>query len=103
MKSKKKVLHYPRLDTVLMVEEFISENSHRFKKRAIWENLPKRVMYQTYCLIIEYLLDTGKISIDEKRRLGLAQERGTEPAQQSREQLFDHPIEIRFDRLVLEL
>jgi len=98
MKPKKDVLHYPRLDTILMVEEFIEGNSHKFKKRALWESLPKRMMYQTYCLVIDYLTQAGKISTDEKKRIGLVQESKEQP----KEQLFDHPVEIRFDKLVLE-
>ncbi|MFH1234906.1 MAG: hypothetical protein V1493_04825 [Candidatus Diapherotrites archaeon] len=61
------ILHYPRLDTVLMVEEFIKEHSGEFKKRSLWENLPKKTMYQTYCVIMGYLEESGKIGMD---RLG---------------------------------
>ncbi len=67
--STQKVIHYPRLDTILMVEEFIKEHSGEFKKRALWENLPKRMMYQTYSVIIEYLIDSGKISVDTRSHI----------------------------------
>ena len=63
------ILHYPRLDTVLMVEKFIKENSGEFKKRALWENLPKKTMYQTFCVIFDYLLDSGKIAVDRERHI----------------------------------
>ena len=63
--SNKNVLHYPRLDTVLMVEEFIRAHSGEFKKKSLWDALPKGVMYQTFCVIFDYLLDSGKIALDK--------------------------------------
>lgn len=66
---RENVLHYPRLDTVLMVEEFVKEHSGEFKKRPLWERLPKKVMYQTYCLIVDYLMDSNKIAIDKEKKL----------------------------------
>ncbi len=67
---KLKILHYPRLDTVLMVEKFIKEHNGEFKKRQLWENLPKKIQYQTFCLIIDYLLYSRKISIDKEGKIG---------------------------------
>ncbi|PIN95171.1 hypothetical protein COU53_00670 [Candidatus Pacearchaeota archaeon CG10_big_fil_rev_8_21_14_0_10_30_48] len=61
---------FPRLDTVLMVEEFIQEHDGEFKKKALWEALPKKMMYQTYSIIIDYLLETGKISVDADGKIG---------------------------------
>ena len=66
---KKDILHYPQLDTVLMVEKFIEENSGEFKKKSLWEHLPKKMMYQTFCVIIDYLLHSGKIGIDKEGKL----------------------------------
>ncbi len=63
---KKDVLHYPQLDTVLMVENFIRDNSGEFGKRQLWEHLPKKVMYQTFCVIFDYLMDSGKIAADRE-------------------------------------
>ena len=63
---EKEILRYPRLDTVLMVEEFIEENSGEYKKRSLWEHLPKKMMYQTFCVIFDYLLDSGKIAQDRE-------------------------------------
>jgi len=65
----KEILHYPQLDTVLMVEKFIHENSGEFKKKSLWEHLPKKMMYQTYSLIIDYLLESGKIAVDQEGKL----------------------------------
>jgi len=47
-----------------MVEEFIRDHSGEYKKKALWENLPKKMMYQTYQLIFDYLLASGKIAKD---------------------------------------
>jgi hypothetical protein len=32
----------------------------------LWENLPKKMMYQTFKTIIEYLLESGKIASDSR-------------------------------------
>jgi len=60
----------PRLDTVLMVERFIQEKDGEYKKKQLWEALPKRMMYQTYSVIIDYLLVSGKISVDSEGKIG---------------------------------
>lgn len=67
--KKKKILHYPQLDTVLAVEEFIRKHSGEFKKKALWENLPKKMMYQTYSTIFDYLLYSGKIACDSEGKV----------------------------------
>lgn len=64
------IIRYPRLDTVLMVEYTIKKFDGEFKKRALWENMPKKMMYQTYCLVIDYLLYSRKISIDAEGKIG---------------------------------
>lgn len=63
---KKEILHYPQLDTVLMVEDFIRENSGEYKKRQLWEKLPRKMMYQTFCVIFDYLFSSGKIVADKE-------------------------------------
>ena len=69
-KNEKKVLRYPRLDTVLMVEKFIKKHDGEYRKKKMWESLPKKMMYQTFCVIIEYLLYSRKISIDSEGKIG---------------------------------
>ncbi|CAJ37602.1 hypothetical protein [Methanocella arvoryzae] len=59
-----KIIHQPKLDTIKMVEHFIEEHSGEYKKRALWEHLPKKMMYQTYKVIFDYLLESGKIGVD---------------------------------------
>jgi hypothetical protein len=63
-------MRYPRLDTILMVEKFIKEHDGEFKKRKLWESLPKKMMYQTFSLTINYLLESRKISIDSENKIG---------------------------------
>ena len=67
---KKAPARYPRLDTVLMVESFIKENDGEYRKKQLWEVLPKKMMYQTFSVIIDYLLISGKISVDVEGKIG---------------------------------
>jgi len=61
---------YPRLDTVLALEEFIKKHDGEYKKKQMWENLPKKIMYPTFSLIIDYLLVSRKISVDAEGKIG---------------------------------
>jgi len=63
-----KIIHYPQLDTIIMVEETIKKMDYP-GKTELWKALPKKVMYQTFCLIIDYLEQSGKIIIDKDRRV----------------------------------
>ena len=63
------ILHYPQLDTVLMVEEFIKAHGGEFKKRKLWERLPKKMMYQTFCVTFAYLESSGKIAVDKDGKI----------------------------------
>ncbi len=68
-KVRKGILHYPNLETVLMVEDFIRKNSGTYKKKALWVHLPRKMIYQTFCVIIDYLLYSGKIVIDKEEKI----------------------------------
>ena len=59
------ILRYPRLDTILMVEETIKNAKDYPTKTQLWKSLPKQMMYQTFSLIIDYLEYSGKIIIDK--------------------------------------
>ncbi len=67
--KQENILHYPQLDTILMVEEFIREHSGEFKKRSLWENLPRKMMYQTFCVVFDYLVESSKIAIDKEGKI----------------------------------
>lgn len=69
MSSGGGTIHSPQLDTILMVESFIREHSGEYKKRALWENLPRKMMYQTFSTIIGYLQDSGKIATDVDKKI----------------------------------
>jgi hypothetical protein len=47
-----------------MVEEFIRNHSGEYRKRALWERLPRKMMYGTFQTIFDYLLASGKIACD---------------------------------------
>ena len=49
-----------------MVEDFIRTHSGDYKKKALWQHLPRKMMYQTYGNTIEYLLESNKIAMDRK-------------------------------------
>jgi len=63
---QKNILHYPQLDTILMVEDFIRDNPGEYKKKSLWQSLPRKMIYQTFCVIFDYLLESGKIAVDRE-------------------------------------
>ena len=62
-----RILHYPRLDTILMVEKTIKELDIYPTRKELWQKLPKKVQYQTFKIIIEYLQDSNKIIIEKNK------------------------------------
>ncbi len=60
---------YPQLNTILMVEKFISENSAIYKRKALWQKLPKKMRYQTFSVILNYLIHSNKIGIDKEGKV----------------------------------
>jgi len=54
----------PTLQTVLMVEKFIKDKSGEYKKTELFNNLPRKVMWQTFQVIVEYLESTARIAIN---------------------------------------
>ena len=55
----------PTLQTVLMVENFIKEHNSEYKKTELFENLPKKVMWGTFQVIMKYLEENYKIIIEK--------------------------------------
>ncbi|MBI5061611.1 MAG: hypothetical protein HZB67_04845 [Candidatus Aenigmarchaeota archaeon] len=68
--QKNKILRYPRLDTVLMVEKAIQEHDGECTRKQLWEALPKKMMYQTFQVILVYLYQSNKISVDSEGKIG---------------------------------
>lgn len=63
--KKTSILHSPRLDSVLMVEKAIRRYSQECGKYQLWKKLPKKMMYQTFQVVLDYLEQSGKIIIDD--------------------------------------
>ncbi|MBI4043331.1 MAG: hypothetical protein HY393_00805 [Candidatus Diapherotrites archaeon] len=69
MQARTTVLHYPRLDTVFMIEDTIKKARNYPKRTALWKKLPKKVMYQTYKLVLDYLIQSKKVMLTKDDRL----------------------------------
>jgi len=63
---KKIITRSPRLETVIMAEQFIKQHSGEFKKTKLFQKLPKKIMWGTFNVILKYLWDINKIGIDKK-------------------------------------
>jgi hypothetical protein len=63
------ILHSPTLESVLMVEETIEKYSGELGKYQIWRKLPRKMMYQTFLLILDYLGKSGKVVIHKGKVL----------------------------------
>ena len=59
----------PRLETILMVEQFLAAYSGRYTRFQVWQRLPRKVMYQTYQVILSYLESSGKIRTEYGGRI----------------------------------
>lgn len=53
----------PTLDTVLMIEKTIDKYSGEFNRTELWKKFPKKVMWQTYLVVLDYLEKINKIGI----------------------------------------
>ena len=60
------ILHSPTLESVIMVEKAIQKYSQECGKYQLWKKLPKKMMYQTFQVILDYLEKSGKILIDKE-------------------------------------
>ena len=56
----------PTLQTVLMVERWIEQQSGTYKKTELFNSLPRKVMWQTFQVIMEYLESIHKIAYDNE-------------------------------------
>lgn len=59
------ILHSPTLESVIMVEKAVQRYSQECGKFQLWKKLPKKMMYQTFQVILDYLEDSGKIMVDK--------------------------------------
>lgn len=61
------ILHYPKLDTILMVEKAIQDSEDYPTRMQLWKSLPRQVQYQTFKLILSYLEKSNKIMFEEDK------------------------------------
>ena len=59
------ILHSPTLESVIMVEKTVKKYSAEYGQYQLWKKLPKKMMYQTFQVILDYLEESGKIIIDK--------------------------------------
>ena len=59
----------PTLETVLMIERAIEQSSGAHNRTALWKLLPKKVMWQTYLVVIDYLERSNKIVTDSEGKI----------------------------------
>jgi len=62
-----KVLHEPKLNTILMVENAIKKAETYPTRKKLWQSLPKQVQYQTFKRILEYLESSNKIILNSRK------------------------------------
>ena len=60
-----KVLHEPKLDTILMVEKAILDAEDYPTRMELWRSLSRKVQYQTFKRILDYLEASGKIVFND--------------------------------------
>jgi len=62
-----KILHYPKLDSILRVEKAILDSRDYPTRMQLWKSLPKQMQYQTFILILDYLEKSNKIMFKEDK------------------------------------
>ena len=85
-------MHSPKLDTVLMVEKQISQlvKTKDYPTRTqLWKSLPKRMEYQTFKQIMDYLEASNKIVYKEDKIVWVAADNPKLTA------LFENSVKLR--------
>jgi hypothetical protein len=62
-----KILHYPQLDSILMVEGILQKIRKYPTRMELWNSLPKKMQYQTFKLILNYLEKSNKIMFEKDK------------------------------------
>ena len=65
--TQAEILHEPKLNTILMVEKTIIEAEEYLTRTELWKSLPRKMQYQTFKRILDYLEASGKIGFDKKK------------------------------------
>ena len=61
--------HSPTLDTILMGESSLKKSNIPPSKVRLWRSLPRKMMYQTFQSVLQYLEASNKIMFDGKGRI----------------------------------
>ena len=67
LKMTMSILHYPKLDSILMVEKTIQNSKDYPTRMELWRSLPKQMQYQTFKLILNYLESSNKIMFEDNK------------------------------------
>jgi hypothetical protein len=59
--KNKKIIHYPNLKTMLMVEKVLRNTDKMIDREELKRRLPLKIMHQTLNLILMYLEERGMI------------------------------------------
>ncbi len=59
--KSKKILHYPNLRTVLLVEQVLKNAETTISREEIKRRLPSQIMHQTLNVILQYFEQRGLI------------------------------------------
>jgi fructose-1,6-bisphosphatase len=62
--KKMNILHFPKLDSILMIENVIQNSEDYPTRMELWKSLPKQMQYQTFKLILDYLERSNKIMFE---------------------------------------
>jgi len=65
--QKMNILHFPQLDSILMVEDAIQKSKDYPTRMKLWKSLPKQMQYQTFKLILDYLERSNKIMFNKDK------------------------------------
>jgi len=65
--KKMNILHFPKLDSILMIESAIQNSKDYPTRMELWKSLPKQMQYQTFKLILDYLERSNKIMFERDK------------------------------------
>lgn len=63
---KHAVLRYPRLDTVLKVEDVLRKDGGNRTLWQLWKSMKPQIMWPTFLTIVDYLEYRGRIHVQDK-------------------------------------
>jgi len=64
-----KKIHQPSLTTIKMIENFVKRHSGEYTRTEIWKRLPRKMMYQTFKIAFDYLVESNKITFNNRHAI----------------------------------